>query len=378
MSADWPPALHAWPGGPAKDYPGAEPRSLVVGRGGDGSGGGVGWAGVGGRGGGGQKLSEPLSGRPGLGPGGAAWVTVTRGALHASASACGALGRGPPAHPRPPRAPALRAPRRAMPTLPSIPLAWAGSWGRGTGPAPCHSPGQVVPSLAPGRGAARKALALLVRPNRSTTPARSCPKGSFAPAAAARAGGSGWRSKALPFSQAQAPASPRLGPSAIAGAVKTGASLSTNIGPGAMALREPLRRRRADPGGQGAPARQHPGAGSRAGGRRSRGTGVSAARCRWVTARGPAGGFCCVRGRVEVGLGCGLGRAARWCALELGALPGGRGTSPELAGPSFLGLSGQLACITFLLWRLSGLSLAREGEGGRVPVALPSSWGPPG
>lgn len=35
--------------------------------------------------------------------------------------------------------------------------------------------------------------------------------------------------------------------------------------------------------------------------------------------------------------------------------------SPELAGPSFLGLSGQLACTTFLLWRLSGLSLTKLG-----------------
>jgi len=39
VSVDWPPALHAWPGGLAEDYPGAEPWSLVMGREGDGDGG---------------------------------------------------------------------------------------------------------------------------------------------------------------------------------------------------------------------------------------------------------------------------------------------------------------------------------------------------
>lgn len=38
MSVDWSPALHAWPGRLVKDYPGAEPRSLLVGRGGNGCG----------------------------------------------------------------------------------------------------------------------------------------------------------------------------------------------------------------------------------------------------------------------------------------------------------------------------------------------------
>lgn len=59
----------------------------------------------------------------------------------------------------------------------------------------------------------------------ATSPAPGRLKGSSAPAAAARAGGAGWRSKALPFSQAQAPASPRLGPSATASAVKSGLPL---------------------------------------------------------------------------------------------------------------------------------------------------------
>lgn len=55
----------------------------------------------------------------------------------------------------------------------------------------------------------------------ATIPAPGRLKGSCAPAAAARAGGAGWRSKSLPFSQAQSLASPRLGPSATAGAVKS-------------------------------------------------------------------------------------------------------------------------------------------------------------
>lgn len=39
MSMDWPPALHARSWGMAENYPRAEPRSLVVGQGGDGDGG---------------------------------------------------------------------------------------------------------------------------------------------------------------------------------------------------------------------------------------------------------------------------------------------------------------------------------------------------
>lgn len=145
------------------------------------------------------------------------------------------------------------------------------------------------------------------------------------------------------------------------------ASLSASIGPGATALRE-LCFSRCGGGGWILVARALPPGGTGlamcrgwgwvlCSGLEEQGTGVSAACCGQVTALGLARGFCCVRGRVEVGLGCGLGRAARWRALELGAVPGGHGMSPELSGPSFLGLSGQLACTTFLLWRLSGLSL---------------------
>lgn len=134
------------------------------------------------------------------------------------------------------------------------------------------------------------------------------------------------------------------------------ASLSVSIGPGATALREPCCSHCR--GGERIPGGARPavcrGWGSCSGLEERR---VSAVCCGRVTALGLTRGFCCVRGRAEVGLGCGLGRAARWCALELGAVPGGRGMSPELAGPSFLRLSGQLACTTFLLWRLSGLSL---------------------
>jgi len=78
---------------------------------------------------------------------------------------------------------------------------------------------------------------------------------------AAQAGGARWRSKALPFSQAQALASPRLGPSAVASAVKTGLPLARASGCGscgsAGAALRPLRRRRADPGSRGASSRRH-------------------------------------------------------------------------------------------------------------------------
>lgn len=59
--------------------------------------------------------------------------------------------------------------------------------------------------------------------------------------------------------------------------------------------------------------------------------GALGACCGRVTALGVAGGFsACGAGRRQV-------LAARWCALELGAEPRGRGLSVELAGRSFSG-----------------------------------------
>lgn len=124
-----------------------------------------------------------------------------------------------------------------MPTLPSIPpLGLTGGeetlvqllpqlWAARFQPCPCPGSSEEGTSLAVA------SLALLVQLNLLTIRAQSHPKGSFAPAVAAQAGGAGWRSKALPFSQAQALASPRLGPSAIVGAVKTGLPLARASGP---------------------------------------------------------------------------------------------------------------------------------------------------
>lgn len=109
-----------------------------------------------------------------------------------------------------------------MPTLPSLPPLGLAHGEEGPVlllPQPGSSPALL-------QGAVGKALAALpgsagvAEP--ATIPAPGRLKGSSAPAVAARAGGAGWRSKALPFSQAQAPASPRLGPSATASTVKSG------------------------------------------------------------------------------------------------------------------------------------------------------------
>lgn len=232
---DWPPALHVWPKGLALDCPRDEPQNLGMVQGGDGDG--VGEA---------KKLSEPLSERPGLGPGGAAWVTVTRRALHVCGSACGAPGREchPPASPL---GTALTAPRRAMPTLPSLfPLGLAP--GEEGWSCSCHS---WVPALPCSRERLGRLWSRCCQPGSAgaaepaTSPAPGCLKGSSVPAVAARAGGAGWRSKALPFSQAQAPASPRLGPSATAGAVKSGLPLARTPGPELWLCG----RRSTDPGG---------------------------------------------------------------------------------------------------------------------------------
>lgn len=258
-----------------------------------------------------------------------------------------------------------------MPTLPSIPplglthgeerlvLLLPQLWAASFQSCPCLGSSEEGASLAVA------SLALLVRLNLSPSLRKAARKGVLHPLWLPRQVGLGGGAKLclfprlrLCFPQAWALCHSRRG--------ENRASLSASIGPGATALREPCCSRCAA-GEQIPVAKALPGGTDPAmcrgwvwvlcSGLEEWGTGVSAACCGRVTALGLAGGFCCVRGRAEVGLGCGLGRAARWCALELGAVPGGRGMSPELAGPSFLGLSGQLACTTFLLWRLSGLSL---------------------
>lgn len=178
--------------------------------------------------GGGQRLSESLSERPGLGPGGAAWVTVMRRVLRACASACGALGREchPPGSPL---GTVSKSTEEGNVHPPIHPSAWADLWAGETGPAPLSSQFPALPLSREQRGRCKPCCcqpgsASVAEP--FTIPAQSRPKGSFAPAVVAQAGGAGWRSKALPFSQAQARASPRLGPSAIASAVKTGLPLA--------------------------------------------------------------------------------------------------------------------------------------------------------
>lgn len=172
MSVDWPPALHVWPRGLALDYPGAEPLSLGVVQGGDGDG-------VGG----GQKLSEPLSEHPGLGPGGAAWVMVTQRVLHVCGSACGAPGREchPPASPFGDGSKSTEE-GDAHPPIP--PSAWAGSRGGGTGPAPATAGFQPCPapgSCREGSGQAVASPALLVLLNLPPALRQGASKGALHP-----------------------------------------------------------------------------------------------------------------------------------------------------------------------------------------------------
>lgn len=128
---DWPPALHAWPWGAG----GGLPRSRAT-KPGHGVGREWGWW----RWRGGQRLSEPLSEHPGLGPGGAAWVTVMRRALRACASACGALGRE--SHqPWSPLGTGSKSREEGNVHPPIHPSAWADWWGGETGPTPATALG---------------------------------------------------------------------------------------------------------------------------------------------------------------------------------------------------------------------------------------------
>lgn len=209
----------------------------------------------------------------------------------------------------------------AHPPIP--PSAWAGSWGGGTGPAPATAGFQPCPapgSSWEGSGPTVASPALLVRLNLPPSLRQGASKGALRPLRLPGQVGAGWRSKALPFSQAQAPASPRHGPSATAGTVKSRLPLA-----GAPGLELWLcGRGSAGPGGTGT-ARPCGGAGAVLG---ERGTGclLRSGHCSW-----------CRRGFSACGAGRRQVLAARWCALELGAEPRGRGLSVELAGPSFSG-----------------------------------------
>lgn len=137
----------------------------------------------------------------------------------------------------------------------------------------------------------------------ATSPAPGRLKGSSAPAAAAWAGGAGWRSKALPFSQAQAPASPRLGPSATASAVKSGLPLVPEPGRSCGSAGEGPQIL-----GQGNGPSVWRGWGCAGGrGRGALGSLLRSGHCSWCRR-----GVLCVRGRAEAGLGCSLVCTGAW------------------------------------------------------------------
>jgi len=93
-----------------------------------------------------QKLSEPLSEHPGLGPGGTAWVMVMRRVLHACTSACGAPGREshPPGSPMETGAKSTEQGNAHPPIRPST---WADLWGEETAPAPARALSSRFPAL---------------------------------------------------------------------------------------------------------------------------------------------------------------------------------------------------------------------------------------
>lgn len=189
---------------------------------------------------------------------------------------------------------------RCPPSHPSPCLGWL--MGRRNWSCSCHG---RVPALPCSREQLGRLWPRYCQPGSAgaaepaTSPAPGRLKESSAPAAAA--GGAGWRSKTLPFSQAQALASPRLGPSATASVVESGLSLAQTPGLELWLCG----RGSADHGGTPSMWWGWGCAGGR--GRGALGSLLRSGHCSWCRR-----GVLCVRGRAEAGLGCSLVCTGAW------------------------------------------------------------------